>query len=85
MENSKRIEIAKRFIRELSNAMGETRGPKATGDAKVWTAGEKVRVYGLKRNDYVEVLADGKLENHINNPWSEIFETINALNKEIEK
>lgn len=59
MEIEKRIEVAKLFIAKLAEICGGNRGLKLTAPAKVWQGGNKVRVYGLARQGYVEILEDG--------------------------
>lgn len=84
MEMEKRIEIAKLFIAKLAEICGGDRGLKLTAPAKVWQRGDKVRVYGLAKQGYVEVLEDGTVRNEIDRPFSEIFEAIDAVAAELE-
>lgn len=84
MEIEKRIEIAKLFIAKLAEICGGDRGLKLTAPAKVWQRGDKVLVYGLAKQGYVEVLEDGTVRNEIDRPFSEIFEAIDAVAAELE-
>lgn len=83
MEIEKRIEVAKLFIAKLAEICGGDRGVKITAPAKVWQSGNKVRVYGLARQGYIEVLEDGTVRNEINRPFIEIFEAIDAVAAEL--
>lgn len=80
----KRIEIAKLFIAKLAEICGGDRGLKLTAPAKVWQGGNKVRIYGLARQGYVEILEDGTVRNEIDRPFPEIFEAIDAVAAELE-
>lgn len=84
MEMEKRIEIAKLFIAKLAEICGGDRGLKLTAPAKVWQRGDKVRVYGLAKQGYVEILEGGTVRNEIDRPFSEIFEAIDAVAAELE-
>ena len=83
MEIEKRIEVAKLFIAKLAEICGGDRGLKLTAPAKVWQGGNKVRVYGLARQGYVEILEDGTVRNEIDRPFPEIFEAIDAVAAEL--
>lgn len=83
MEIEKRIEVAKLFIAKLAEICGGDRGVKITAPAKVWQSGNKVRVYGLARQGYIEVLEDGTVRNEIDRPFIEIFEAIDAVAAEL--
>lgn len=83
MEIEKRIEVAKLFIAKLAEICGRDRGVKITAPAKVWQSGNKVRIYGLARQGYVEVLEDGTVRNEIDRPFIEIFEAIDAVAAEL--
>ena len=74
---NERIAIAEKYI-ETINKMFSDSGRREL-DLRIWSKGKHVRIYGLKKFDYVAILENGKIENEVNNPYPEIHAAIRAL------
>ena len=87
---SDRVSIARKFLDSYAgNFQDKSRGRRIVNQAKVWSGGDKVRIYGVGNYGYLEIEKDGNIKNQIERPFSgvqnEMFTAINKINSKKNK
>ena len=87
---SDRVSIARKFLDSYANNFQDKdRGQRIVGLARIWSKGDRVRIYGVGNDGYLNIDNDGTIKNEINRGFNgvqnEMWSAIDKMNSKKNK